>query len=308
VEYIINKDKGVFMKFNNLIKAVPIFFAFMLISFAFFSGCNKNNSTVTSPTTQDPQATSDAATSLGGAMAINNGGVLDQMQDLLNTPTNTGILNKSIISDPNFTSSVTFSYDSTTGWWTVNVDRTRQGLLFSAHYTREYMHQFLDKNGVFQKRYITLTGDTAYTVHHKIVGGTGQFNNIWLSHVLTGLSCEWTATNTNTPTVTINTTSPYTRSAIDTIFGAGGGVRTLNHTITVNFVNVIGPRGTGLNWYAKTSGTLTGHYHAVVTFTKGTAYSEHTIDRDFSITLGGTKVIIVVGGTTFQADPNTGQI
>jgi hypothetical protein len=118
----------------------------------------------------------------------------------------------------------------------------------------------------------------------------------------------WTGTGTNTSTVTINTSSPYTRAAIDTIFGANGGVRTLDHTITVNFINVTGPRGTGLDWYLKTSGTLTGHYHAVVTFQKGSTYTEKTIDRDFTVTLGGPKLIIVVGGQTFQADPTTGGI
>jgi hypothetical protein len=269
----------------------------------------QKNDTVTNTqtTAPNPQATQDAATSLGGSMAINNGGILDQVADLLNTPTENGILNKTISSDPNAVSSVTFSYDSTSGWWTVNVDRTRSGLLWLSHYTRVYMHQFLDKNGIFQKRYITL-GDTAYTVNHKIVGGTGEFTNTWLAHKLTALSCTWTGAGTNTSTVTINTSSPYTRSAIDTIFGAGGGIRTLDHTITVNFINVIGPRGTGLEWWLKTSGTLTGHYHAVVSFQKGSTYTENTIERDFTVTLGGPKLIIVIGRETFQADPNTGSI
>ncbi|MDR3609927.1 MAG: hypothetical protein P4L27_05155 [Ignavibacteriaceae bacterium] len=287
---------------------IIVYFALILIGIGFLDGCKKNDNTVSAPTaTQDPTATSDAATSLAGAMAINSGGVLDQVSDLLNTPTSTGLLSKSIASDPNFITSATYSYDSTSGWWTVNIDRTRSGALWYSHYTREYMHQFLNQNGQFQKYYIN-SGDTAYTVNHHIVGGTGVFNNLWLSHQLKSLSCEWVATGTNTSTVTINTTSPYIRSAIDTVTGALGGVRTLDHSITVNFINVKGPRGTGLDWYAKTSGTITGHYHALVTFTKGAAYSEHTIDRDFTITLGGTKVILVVGGTTFQADPNTGQI
>jgi hypothetical protein len=108
--------------------------------------------------------------------------------------------------------------------------------------------------------------------------------------------------------VTINTTSLYNRSAIDTISGAGGGVRTLDHTITVNFVNVVGLRGTGFEWWLKTSGTLTGHYHAFVTFQNGNGYSEHTIDRDFTVTLGGTNLIIAEGGKTFQVDPSTGGI
>ena len=289
-------------------KRLMSIFTFLLLVFVFFAGCKKND-TVTNPpaTTPDPQATQDAATSIGGSFAINNGGILDQVADLLNTPTSVGILNKQINPNPNDISTVTFSYDSTTGWWTVNIDRTRSGLYWYAHYTREYMHQFLNSSGVFQKKYID-NGDTAYNVNHKIISGTGTFTNLWLAHQLKALSCTWAAAGTNTPTVTINTSAPYTRSAIDTIFGAGGGVRTLDHTITVNFINVVGPRGTGLNWWLKTSGTLTGHYHAVVTFQKGNTYNEHTIDRDFTVTLGGTKLVIAVGGVTYQADPETGEM
>src|ERR1035438_273684 len=295
------------MKSGSSIRAVSIFIlAFMFISFSFFTGCKKNDTVIT-PATEDPQATNDAAVSLGGAIAINNGGLLDQVSDLLNTPTDNGVLSKVISSDPNTISSVTKSYDSTTGWWTENIDRTKSGLLWYSNYTRVYMHQFINSNGIFQKKYVD-NGDTTYTVNHKIVGGTGVFNNLWLSHKLTALSSVWPGTGTNTSTVTINTSSPYTRSAIDTIFGANGGVRTLDHTITINFINVTGPRGSGLDWWLKTSGTLTGHYHAVVTFEKGSTYKETTIERDFTITLGGPKLVIGVGGETFQADPNTGGI
>ena len=288
-------------------KALPaIIFAIVFMSFAFLSGCKKND-TVVSPTTEDPTATSDAAASLGGSLALNNGGLLDQVADLLNTPTENGVLSKEIGSDPNSITSVTKSYDSTTGWWTVNIERIKSGYLWSSHYTRVYMHQYLNSTGQFQKNYI-VNGDTAYTVNHKIVSGTGVFNNYRLSHMLKSLSCIWTGNGTNTSTVTINTSAPYTRSAVDTVTGANGGVRTLDHTITVNFINVKGPRGTGLNWHLKTSGTLTGHYHAVVTFQKGTTYKETTIDRDFTITLGGTKLIIGMEGKTFQADPTSGSI
>jgi hypothetical protein len=99
-----------------------IIFAFLLIGFAFFAGCKKND-TVVNSTTEDPQATQDAATSISGSFAINNGGVLDQVADLLNTPTTTGILNKAINSDPNALSTATFSYDSTTGGQLILTER-----------------------------------------------------------------------------------------------------------------------------------------------------------------------------------------
>ena len=58
---------------------------------------------------------------------------------------------------------------------------------------------------------------------------------------------HWQKWKTNTSTVTINTSSPYTRSAIDTILGSNGGLRTLDYTITINFINVKRPRETGLD-------------------------------------------------------------
>ena len=58
----------------------------------------------------------------------------------------------------------------------------------------------------------------------------------------------------------------------------------------------------------KTSGTMTGHYHAVVIFERGITYKETTIDWDFIITSGDAKHIIGVSRETFQADPNTGGI
>jgi hypothetical protein len=112
---IIIKQQESDMKSGSSIKAVPMFiFAFMFMSFAFLAGCKKNDTVIT-PTTEDPQATNDAAVSLGGSMAINNGGILDQLADLLNTPTDNGVLSKEISSDPNTIASMTKSYDSTTG-------------------------------------------------------------------------------------------------------------------------------------------------------------------------------------------------
>ena len=129
------------MKSGSSINAVPlIILAFIFVSFTFFEGCKKNdtNDTVVASTTEDPQATNDAAVSLGGALAINNGGLLDQVADLLNTPTDNGITNTSITSDPNTISSVTKTYDSTTGWWTENIDRTK-----SVYYGIRIIHVYI---------------------------------------------------------------------------------------------------------------------------------------------------------------------
>ncbi len=285
------------MKTRSYIIAI-FFFMFLTI----IGGCSKENSIQS--TAQDSQATDDAAVSIAGAIATNNGGLLDQVQDLLNTPTNTGIQAKTL-ADSYQTQTFIASYDSVTGWWTDSLSRNKSGVTWATQYSRVYKHQFLNKNGTFQKRYIT-NSDTAYTIHHEIVSGSESFSNAWLSHALKSLTAKWTGAGTNTDVVTINTTEPYTRTFTDTVTRATSK-RTLDGSLTVNFVNVTGPRGSGLNWHKKLSGTVNGHYHAFVTFLKGTSYNEKTIDRDFTIEFGDS-LKIKVGGKTYYADAETGSI
>jgi len=287
-------------------RASSYFYYIRIICFSVFlfaiTGCKKENSVQTS--TPEDLATSDAASSISGAVSVNNGGLLDQMRDFLNTPTSVGLLFKTSVLFPTDTlASIKSTYDPTTGWWTDSVSRSKSGMLWSSRYSRVYKHQFVNKNGVFQQKYIT-GSDTAYTIHHEIVSGSGSMNNPWMSHTLKSLSAKWTGTGTNTDFITINSTEPYTRMATDTITNKNS-MRTLDATLTVNFVNVVGPKGSGLNWYKKVSGNITGHYHALVTFQKGETYGEKTIDRDFSLTMGDT-LKLHVGGKTFYPDIETG--
>ena len=272
-----------------------------LILITLLAGCSKENSVQT--TDQNSQATDDAAVSIAGAIATNNGGLLDQVQDILNTPTSAGIVLKTSAEESAASTGLTASYDSLTGWWTDSLSRSKTGPMWTSQYSRVYKHQFLNKNGAFQKRYIT-SSDTAYTVNHQIISGSDVFSNLWLSHTLKSLTAKWTGTGVNTSLVTINTTEPYTRAFTDTVTRLNSR-RTLDGTLTVNFVNVVGPRGSGLEWYKKVSGTVSGHYHALVTFLKGTSYNEKTIDRDFNIVFGDS-LKINVGGNTYYPDVATG--
>ena len=71
------------------------------------------------------------------------------------------------------------TYDSVTGWWSVNLVRKRgeTGVLPYAEIYRSYQYQFLNKDGQFQKTWKVLNQngveDTAYSIHHKILSGTG---------------------------------------------------------------------------------------------------------------------------------------
>src|ERR1035437_10632595 len=257
---------------------VLIVFSFTVI---FYSGCrNNDNSMVNSPNslqTADASITQDALYSVAANVAIDNGGVLEEMSDVLQTASITGIVDENDNNMMNFGhshSGVAKQYDSTTGWWTITVTRLRGNIngSYYADYSRVYQDQFLNKNGQFQKFFIVPDGssfDTAYTFNHKIVSGTGVLKTPKVSHQLFGLSGEWTVTGNNTAIVTLNTTAPYIRSVSDTVT-RNGIVRTLNGTLTLNFINIMGPRGSGLNWHRKASGTITGTYHAVETFLKGT--------------------------------------
>jgi hypothetical protein len=289
-----------------------------------YAGCKKNDNSIVnaqnSQVTPDANATQDALYSISANVAVDNSGVLEEMSDVLQTASVAGIVDEDDNTMLNFGNnhrSVTKQYDST-GWWTITVTRHRgnQLGLYYADYSRIYQVQFLNKNGQFQKFYVVPDGstfDTAYTVIHKIVSGTGVLNTPKVSHLLTGLSGAWTVTGTNTSIVTLNSSSPYIRAVSDTIT-RNGSVHTLNGTLTLNFTNITGPRGSGLNWHLKTSGTITGTYHAVVTFQKGAVYTETTIDRIIDITLGGQTIPVRIKGltettgTTFDIDAETGDV
>jgi hypothetical protein len=281
--------------------SVLIVFSLMVI---FVSGCKNNDNSMVgaqnSQITPDANATLDALYSISANVAIDNSGVLEEMSDVLQTASLAGIVNEDDNNMLNFVNNhrdVTKQYDSTSGWWTISVTRHRGNMLgfYYADYSRVYQDQFLNKNGQFQKFYIVPDGstfDTAYTFNHKIVNGTGVLKTPKVSHILTGLSGAWTVTGTNTPTVTLNSSSSYVRTVSDTVT-RNGAIRTLNGTLTLNFTNITGPRGSGLNWHRKTSGT---------------------IDRIIDITLGGQKVPIRIKGlseatgTTFYIDAETGDI
>ena len=239
----------------------------------------------------------------------------DEMSDILKTASVSGIQNEDLNGIMNFgdcRTNVTRTYDSTSGWWTLTLERHRGNVngFYYSDYSRVYKHQFLNKDGLFQKNYITGT-DTAYSIKHEIVSGTGIMKTPKLSHQLTSLSGASTITGTNTDFVTFNSTSPYVRSVADTMT-RNNSVRTLNGTLTLNFINVTGPRGGGVRWHLKTGGTIEGTYHAVVTFQRGGTYTEKTIDRIIHIVLGvdpanRKKAEVNVSGSKFYIDIETGE-
>jgi hypothetical protein len=296
---------------RNLIPLSLIFFTFI-----FFAGC-KNNDSMVNNTNNTPipdiSSTSDAAYAVAANVSIDNGGVFEEMSDVMNTATPAGIHDEDMTGMMNFGDShtrvVSKIYDSTSGWWTVTITRHRGNIngRYYADYSRVYKHQFLNKDGQFQEFYIT-NNDTAYSIKHEIVSGTGILKTPNISYQLTALAGAWTVTGTNTSIVTLNTSTPYVRAVSDTMT-RNNSIRTLNGTLTLNFINVVGPRLSGFNWHRKVSGTIDGTYHAVVTFQKGGTYTEKTIDKTIHIVLGDKQTAEVdVDNAKFNVDLETGDV
>lgn len=309
--------KGELMK-SFSIKLLSVIIIFTFVTIITFNSCSKDHSAVESEQMVQ-QATDDAAEVVTSSLASTNVGAMDQVEDVLQIASPTGFNSSSNDIITNFikgNKQVTKEYDSVNGWWTVTVIKQRgiSGGLHFANYTNVYNVQYLNKNGQFQKQYLTSDNnggyDTAYTINHKILSGSGSLVTPRLTHHLLSLTAEWTVTNANTPNVTINTvvTKPYTRITSDTISKAAF-TRTLNSQLTLNFTDVTGPRGSGLNWHNKTSGTITGTYHADVTRQKGEQYREKIIDRNISITLGqGSTATLDLNGCKYKFHMETGYI
>lgn len=272
---------------------------------AFFAGCKKSD-TVTgdnSQTTTVSDDVSDAVDAVSDALASNNGGAMDQVNDVLEIAGGVGVGgSESLTKAYGDTTIVSRQYDSATVSWTTFLMRQKSSLpLYFGYWTRTYSIQFR-ANGKPQKFRAPVGGSVADTIIHRIVatGCTGYFWTPRLVHHLASLSGDWTASNTNTDTVTIN--GSYNRSGIDTLKVAARSGAVVNRTISLTFVDVKGPRGLRRDRSAATSGRITGIYTATVTFNGAT----HTVTRTFTIILGGGNATITIDGSKFTADLTTG--
>ena len=135
------------MKKNSIVRdliatAIAILLA---IGIAYLPGCTKND--VTGPDNTSV-ATTDAAETIASAIGDENGGVYDQVADIVSVSTaqsTDGLLN----SDPNNPTLIkSRTYDEITKKWTIIIERTRSRLngLYYSHIVREYELQYLNKN------------------------------------------------------------------------------------------------------------------------------------------------------------------
>ena len=268
---------------------------------AFLMSCEKSSAT-------DPNAdltvsaTEDAAESMSSALGEDNGGVTDQIGDFVEISTASGL---DALSKSSGYQTVDKSYDPGTGTWTLTLERERgNGGAVYAFIRRVYEYQFRNAQGQPQEFYVT-NGDTANSISFTIVEGIGRHKNLRLSQELTGLSGSFLATNTHTDLVTVN--GNYQRSAVDTLT-TRQAVRTLDHSIALTLTDVTAPRGNRRNFSQAVSGTISGTYNAFATFTRGEGYRERTVERVFTIELGGGEATMEVAGNVYKANLQTGEL
>jgi hypothetical protein len=272
------------------------------------TACEKNSPLSPQEEINTTEATEDAAESIASAIGSENGGVVDQLRDVMELAS-FGRLHaqgEDGLSKASGFGKIDTSYDETTGTWTLKLSRERgdpNGIPY-AQISRTYTYQFLNKNGQPQK-YWKVGADTAYTIKFNIVDGTGTHRTRHLSQRLTGLSGALTATGVNTRLVTINGT--YQRSAVDTIT-TREAVRTLDHTLKLTLTNVQCPVGQRSESVRKLTGTISGTYNAYVTFQRGESYGEKTINRTFTIDLSEGKADIDIRGLKFKGDLMLGEL
>lgn len=248
-------------------------------------------------------ATLDAADAIASAMGSDNGGLHDQLTDIVELSLD-GVLgfggalpNEFGLADHRPTLSRggvirRRDYDPNTQTWTITVQRTMNSPMVQGSWMRQYRLRF-SRNGVGQQFFRT-NNQFADLVTFEIVPDScsGNFKGPRMSHRLTRLEGAVRGTisvaDTANPIMTLNSTAPYRRSAIDSL-RIGEALRVSNHTVTATLRDVVVPLGRTRrfqNLYARaTSGTISGTYTANITFVRGERYEESQVNREFTIDL-----------------------
>jgi hypothetical protein len=275
----------------------------LLTGMMFFAGCEKDEAV--SPQLNESSVTPelDAAEVTSGAVGEDTGGLVDQLGDAVSIAGPGGFQSLGKTSAGETVEAV---YDSVNGIWAVTIHRERSNPHgnHSLVVDRVYEVQFLNAQNEPQKHWIT-NGDTARTINFNIISGSGYHKTPHKSGYLNQLEGSFVITNAHLPNVTIN--GNYLRSASDTLT-TRNMERTLNYTLTLEVMDLVGPRGHRNDISNKVSGTITGHLSAVVTFTRGDAYGERQIEKDFTIVIGSGSADIRMGGKIFRGDLKGGDL
>jgi hypothetical protein len=269
---------------------IGIFF----VGTAFIAGCKKSDSiTDATPTVSDDVA--DAADAVSDALASNNGGAMDQVNDVFEIAGGIGVGGDAGVNmlAKSYSDSVSLKFNTSDTSWSLYIYRDRGT---TARWSRSYKHQFIGPSGKAQAARVG-----AVLIKHQLLSGTGHFQTLRLIHDLTSISSNWTASINADTTVTINGT--YSRAGRDSVILGSRKGTLMTDSLSLTFTNVKGPRGSRLSRSEKTSGTISGVYIATLSVP---GKATRTITKTFTITLGGGNAVITIEGTTYTADLATG--
>jgi|GEM_PF-3771979 len=275
-------------------------FPLALLSFLvlFAVGCDSSGSNATSE--QDTFTSEEVASSVSSLVAEDTGGILDQMNDVRSFAAVGSMTSAAKISGQ----TVSRTYDETTGTWTVTIDHDRSDSTgtrnFSIH--KVYEVQFLDVDGLPQRRYV-VEGDTARSMSLHIVEGTGTLETPMITASRNVIGGDLVASGINTDTITLNGT--YSREGNHS-FSGENVTRSVDYTLDLSVTDLVGPRGSRFSVSQKTSGTLTGHYAGTVTIQRGDTQVVREVSHDISITISDGQMSVGVDGAQFGEDPSSG--
>ena len=239
-------------------------------------------------------AEKDAATAIAADLGADDGGLMDQLGDAVGFAGGADMfamhggcegLRNAV-------------YDDATGTWTITVERERgdpDGVPY-ASFLRVYTLRFLDADGLAQQRYV-VESDTARTIEFAILSGEGLHRTLRLEQTLLSLEGEFAVTNAHEPLVTIN--GWYARSGRN-VLEVPRFLRTHDSTLQLELIDVVAPRGAGRDLAEAVSGTVTGTYEALITVTRGDAYTEREILREFTVELGDGEGLMTMARSAHQ--------
>jgi hypothetical protein len=253
------------------------------------------------PIEYSPTVDDDVATSLAASLAGENGGIADQIVDIVSLAGSYGMRHNNLVANQ---TSPTYNLGTRTWEWDFAREFTSANGLYHAIVGRSYQWRFLKQDGQPQITYI-LGNDTAYTIELTIVSGEGRHLLPELSQTLTSLSGRLVATGTNTDEITVNGT--WSRAALDTI-RTRYAVRTLNHACSLMIDNMQCVRDTTSQPWRSISGTISGVYSAGISFSSGDAYVEDSVSRDIHIEIDSATAAITVGDSTWTSTLRRGEI
>ncbi len=276
----------------------PVFFCLI---FLILTACSEKDSNELLPER-------DAGESLAGTLAINTGGLMDQISDLCEFLVDDTTKFAQSLSGkyPARYFTMHKTYDTDLKLWTITIEKSRGSMtdLPYAEIARTFTLQYKNQANEPQKWYVT-QGDTARIVKFKIQHGNCHYYTRRIAHQLDSLSCDWTVFSANQPNVVINGT--YYKAGVDTISG-WNRIRNSHHVMNMYLNGLVAPRGFHSNLYASVSGSVTGTYHGQVQFTYGNGYGETNVNRDIELLIGGGTAAVSVGNKEYTADLFRGEL